>query len=103
MIYVLTQTGVQLSSYPLTWHEGDPNGDLTAGARPGTYIPRRGFGKVWRENPIVQQALGYATADERSYTGKAQFFERGILIDDPGDSLVWAFNVVVKVWDANPR
>lgn len=102
-IYVLGQTGVQLSSYPLTWHDGDSNGDLTPGPRTGTWIPRRGFGKVWRENPVVQQALGYATTDERSYTGKAQFFERGVLIDDPDDNLVWALNVVTNVWDSNPR
>jgi hypothetical protein len=102
-IYVLSQTGVQLSSYPLTWHNGDPNGDLAPGPRPGAWIPRRGFGKVWRENAVVQEALGYATTDERSYTGKVQFFERGVLIDDPDDNLIWALNVVTNVWDANPR
>jgi hypothetical protein len=103
MIYVLSQTGVQLSTYPLTWHDGDPNGDLAPGPRADTWIPRRGFGKVWRENAVVQQALGYATADERAYTGKAQFFERGVLIDDPDDGTNWALNVFASVWDSNPR
>ncbi|HEY8293283.1 MAG TPA: hypothetical protein VIG44_12380, partial [Thermomicrobiales bacterium] len=103
VIYVLSKTGVQLSAYTDTWNEGDPNGDLTPGAHPNTYVPKRGFGKIWRENGVVQQALGYATADEQPYTGKVQFFDRGLLIDDPANSLVWALNVVVNVWDNAPR
>lgn len=102
-IYVLNKTGVQLSVYTDTWNEGDPNGDLTPGPRPNTYAPKRGFGKVWRENSIVQQALGYATADEQPYTGKVQFFARGVLIDDPTGGLVWALNTAVGVWDNAPR
>jgi hypothetical protein len=103
VIYVLSKTGVQLSAYPDTWNEGDPNGDLTPGPRANTYAPKRGFGKVWRDNTVVQQALGYATADEQPYTGKVQFFDRGLLIDDPANGLVWALNVVVNVWDNAPR
>ena len=102
-IYVLTNTGVQLSAYQNTWTEGDPNGDLTSGPRPGTYLPRRGFGKVWRENAVVQLALGYATADERGYTARTQFFTRGLLLDDPADGLVWSLNLGANVWDAVPR
>jgi hypothetical protein len=103
VIYVLSKTGVQLSVYTDTWNEGDPNGDLTPGPRANTYAPKRGFGKVWRDNTVVQQALGYATADEQPYTGKVQFFDRGLLIDDPANNLVWALNVVVNVWDNAPR
>ncbi len=103
VIYVLSKTGVQLSVYANTWNEGDPNGDLTPGPRPNTYVPKRGFGKVWRENPIVPQALGYATADERPYVGKVQFFERGVLIDDPAGGLLWALNTAIGVWDNAPR
>ncbi len=102
-IYVMTNTGVQLSMYQNTWNEGDPNGDLTSGPRSGTYLPRRGFGKVWRENAVVQLALGYATTDEHGYTGKAQFFERGVLIDDPADAVVWSLNLGTNVWDSVPR
>lgn len=102
-IYVLSKTGVQLSTYQNTWVEGDPGGDLVAGPRPNVFQPKRGFGKIWREIAVVQQALGYATADERGYVGKVQYFERGLLIDDPADSLIWALNVLVNVWDNAPR
>jgi hypothetical protein len=102
-IYVLSNTGVQLSIYQNTWNEGDPGGDLVAGPRANVFQPKRGFGKVWRENAVVQQALGYATADERGYGGRAQYFDRGLLIDDPADSLVWALNTAIGVWDSAPR
>ncbi len=103
VIYVLSKTGVQLSVYRDTWNEGDPNGDLTPGPRPNTYAPKRGFGKVWRENPVVQQALGYATTDEQPSVGTVQFFDRGVLIDDPTDGLLWALNTAIGVWDNASR
>ncbi len=103
VIYVLSKTGVQLTVYASTWNEGDPNGDLVPGPRAGTYLPKRGFGKVWRENPVVQQAVGYAITDERPYVGTVQFFDRGLLIDDPASGLVWALNTAIGVWDTAPR
>jgi hypothetical protein len=46
-----------------TWEEGqDPGGGDAPG--PNLYYPQRGFGKVWRDNPEVQQILGYATTRE---------------------------------------
>ncbi|MDQ2786212.1 MAG: hypothetical protein M3Y58_14560 [Chloroflexota bacterium] len=103
VIYVLSKTGVQLSVYADTWNEGDPNGDLAPGPRPNTSLPKRGFGKVWRENAVVQQALGYATTDEQPSIAKAQFFARGVLIDDPSSGLLWALNTAIDVWDNAPR
>ncbi len=103
VIYVLSKTGVQLSVYADTWNEGDPNGDLTPGPRPNTYAPKRGFGKVWRENAVVQQALGDATTDEQPSVGKVQFFARGVLIDDPSGGFLWALNTAIGVWDNAPR
>jgi hypothetical protein len=48
----------------------------------GLYEPIRGFGKVWREQPGVREALGWATEPERA--------ERGLLIPfTSGGALVW--------------
>jgi hypothetical protein len=67
--------------------ESPPNGLLE---------PVRGFGEVWRNNPDVRSALGWATAAEIGATSTLQAFERGrvislpqlsallILIEDPG-------------------
>jgi hypothetical protein len=41
----------------------DPNLDLDPSRPPNTYQPRRGFGKLWRENPIVKARVGWATEE----------------------------------------
>lgn len=73
------------------------------GPRAGTYIPVRGFGTVWQQNPDVQQALGFATAPERGYSALVQRFARGFLLDDPADTLIFALNTVTNRWDSATR
>jgi hypothetical protein len=95
-IYVLTLADNRFRRFPDTWVEGvDPD---TGGETPppGLIEPRRGFGKVWRSNPDVRAALGWATGDEQGSTASIQMFDRGramflpqsghtiLLGDDPG-------------------
>lgn len=101
-IYVLSRTGVQLSTYANAPFESG-QATFIPGPRPGTYIPVRGFGVVWQQNAVVQQLLGLATAQERGYTAQVQAFERGFLLDDPGDSLIFALNTQANVWDSAGR
>ena len=63
-----------------TWTDDmDPGGGPAPVA--GRYLPPRGFGKVWSEQPDVQKRLGYAlTANEASGTLVVQRFERGLLL-----------------------
>jgi hypothetical protein len=63
-----------------SWVEGmDPGGG--AGPVAGEYKPKRGFGKVWAEQPDVQKRLGYAlTADEVGTQFGVQTFERGLML-----------------------
>lgn len=64
-----------------TWTEGQEPGGGSAPV-PNLYYPQRGFGKVWRENPEVQQRLGYAlTADEQVKQLVLQSFVGGTVID----------------------
>jgi hypothetical protein len=80
-IYVLfaDQPGVWYS-FADAWTEGSPAGG-GAGPQAGQYIPKRGFGKVWRERAEVQQRLGYAvTPEEFGYTGPLQQFENGVML-----------------------
>ena len=46
------------------WQEGDPVDDPTIVPPPGFYQPQRGFGLVWREQPMVRDRLGWAVAPE---------------------------------------
>ena len=46
------------------WQEGDPVDDPTIVPPPGFYQPQRGFGLIWREQPMVRERLGWAVAPE---------------------------------------
>ncbi|MFQ3566974.1 MAG: hypothetical protein SNJ59_08225 [Aggregatilineales bacterium] len=92
-IYVLTNDN-RFRFFIDTWVSGvDPEsgGELPP---PGLVEPVRGFGNVWRSNPSVRAALGWAVAAEAGDLATLQLFERGraiylparaetfILIDD---------------------
>lgn len=69
-IYVTRTSPLPLAHtrYPDTAAEGAPvPPPLSPPA--GRYEPIRGFGKVWREQPGVREALGWAVEPERGATG----------------------------------
>ncbi|MEO0561730.1 MAG: hypothetical protein AAF125_06435 [Chloroflexota bacterium] len=75
-IYAFSVSGEYLS-YPDTWTSGvDPE---RGGETPpdGLIEPIRGFGKVWRDNPIVRNTLGWATGTELGGTAEVVLFENG--------------------------
>ncbi len=86
MIYVIARDGAGLpvgswASFPDEWDERQPAGG-GAGPAPGQYIPQRGFGKVWRDNPEVRRLLGYAvTPTEEALTLIVQPFAAGLVVD----------------------
>ncbi|NDJ55216.1 MAG: hypothetical protein GYB68_19260 [Chloroflexi bacterium] len=55
-----------------TWVEGEPEDDPNLTPPEGLRQPRRGLGKVWREQPGVQDALGWAISEERAFIGTLQ-------------------------------
>ncbi len=56
ILVIFNDTPQRFISYQDQWREGDPE---TGGevAPAGTFTPRRGFGKVWREQLGVRRAL----------------------------------------------
>jgi hypothetical protein len=54
-------------AYADTFSEGEPETDPALVAPEGLIQPKRGFGKVWRENGPVRAALGWATEIELPY------------------------------------
>lgn len=54
-------------------------GDITYPETPpfGMYLPQRGFGSVWVNNPAIQEKLGWATAPEQSYITTRQEVKNG--------------------------
>jgi hypothetical protein len=78
-IYALLNNGTY-QRFNDTWQEGvDP---ASSGAVPpqGMLEPVRGFGKVWRENPMVRDTLGWALTGESGGTAQILMFERGEML-----------------------
>lgn len=79
-VYVLFNDQSAWYAFADSWTEGmDAGGG--AGPAAGQFKPKRGFGKVWREQPDVQKRLGYAlSADEIGTSLVIQPFERGTML-----------------------
>lgn len=90
IIYVLPNDG--------TYHRFNdtfnPETDAATGdeAPPeGLVAPVLGFGKVWRMNTAMRDALGWATAPEQSGTGEFQMFERGEMLSLSQTEKIYVF------------
>jgi len=78
-IYVLYNNGTW-QGFNDTWTSAEPEWDPLIVPPAGYYQPKRGFGKVWRENVTVRNALSWATTEERGFFGSVQPFERGVML-----------------------
>lgn len=70
-IYVLYPGGAW-QRFADTWTEAEPESDPALAPPDGHFQPVRGFGKVWREQLEVQEALGWATSPELGFTSQLQ-------------------------------
>ena len=59
------------------------------GAPVGALVPERAFGKLWREQAPVRQALGWATGADESLPGAVEEFDGGLMLWT-GDRIVYA-------------
>ncbi len=81
-IYVLSGTrGGSFSVYPNTWREGEELAELDPPS--GLHAPVRGFGKVWRNYPAVNDALGWGLRPEAAIKGVFQRYEKGTMLWSP--------------------
>ncbi len=87
-IYVIYAKGVW-TSYADTWDATQPEGGGEAPPRPDLRAPKRGFGKVWREQLGNGAEIGWATGEEHAVTGAFQRFERGLVLFGQPDSTWW--------------
>ncbi|MFN8529542.1 MAG: LysM domain-containing protein [Anaerolineae bacterium] len=72
LIYVLYNNGFW-EAYPDTWDSSQPASDETITPPRDRTQPVEAFGSVWRENPTVRAALGWAYAPAASFSGRVQF------------------------------
>jgi len=70
-----------------TWQEGEPESDPSIVAPDGLHQPIRGFGKIWRENPDIREALGWGLDPEIGHLTRYRFFEGEMVEGDDGEMM----------------
>ncbi len=78
-IYVLYNSG-DWQSYDDTWTTAEREWDPSIFAPAGLYQPKRGFGKIWRNNSPVRDGLGWGTMEERALNASIQPFSGGLML-----------------------
>jgi hypothetical protein len=68
--------------YDDTFQEGEPEIDPNLEPPEGLLQPRRGFGKLWRDNPQLQDGLGWATTPEFELTSNYTYIAGGYVEGD---------------------
>ena len=66
-----------------TWADGEPDSDPGLEPPAGLLQPVRGFGKVWRGNGFVRDALGWATTGEQGTAILWQTYDNGWMMTGP--------------------
>jgi hypothetical protein len=79
LVYALYNDGTW-QSFVDTWLDGDLEWDTTIVPPAGYYQPKRGFGKVWREQPGVRDKLSWATTEERGLGASWQAYQGGLML-----------------------
>lgn len=66
-IYVLYDDTIYPDGWAVfedSWEEGDPVEDPSLVPPPGLFQPQRGFGLIWRDEPMIRDRLGWALSPE---------------------------------------
>lgn len=80
--------------YEDLFQEGDPESDPDIVPPDDTLQqPVRGFGRLWRDNGEVREALGWATSDEFGFVTSYEYhptlrFEDGVFVAAPGEHVM---------------
>ncbi len=70
--------------YDDTWRDGLPESDPSIEVPEGFVQPIRGFGKLWRENDLVRNELGWGLGDEYGFWVD-YIYEYGGTLDEDGE------------------
>ena len=90
------------NAYIDEWDPVEPEVDLALEPPAGMYQPVRGFGLIWRDQPTIQERLGWATGGEVAFetalqrTSYAKYNETYIRASD-GD--IWHLKAERSGWD----
>ena len=80
--------------YEDTFVEGEPESDPELVPPEGMEQPTRGFGKLWRENPDLREALGWAITPEFGFVTRYEYHPGGTTAaPEPG------FHVLLSLYE----
>jgi hypothetical protein len=84
-IWVMIVTGEGRGDWQIyedTYTDGEPESDPELVPPEGMEQPLRGFGKLWRDNPDIREALGWAITPEFGFVTRYEYHPGGT-IDAP--------------------
>jgi hypothetical protein len=95
--------------YEDTFNEGEPETDPELVPPPGMEQPTRGFGKLWRDNPDLRAALGWAITPEFGFVTRYEYHPGGTIdAPEPGHHVLlslyeeaFRFNERNQTWRLN--
>lgn len=95
--------------YEDTFTEGEPETDPELVPPPGMEQPTRGFGKLWRDNPDLRAALGWAITPEFGFVTRYEYHPGGTIdAPEPGHHVLlslyeeaFRFNERNQTWRLN--
>ena len=91
--------GRSYRTYNDTFMDGELETDPNINPPGGLVQPKRGFGKVWRENDEVRQHLGWATADETGFETWRQSYQ-GMGMHN---ITVWVKDIDLRILQLDPN
>ncbi len=95
--------------YNDTYQEGEPEIDPNLVPPAGLYQPRRGFGKLWRNHPELQEGLGWAITPEFELTSHYTYIAGGYVQNNqyfpgPGEHrLTTLYNESISFFESDIR
>ncbi len=95
-VMIVTEEGRgDWSVYTDDFEEGEPETDPDLTAPTGMEQPRRGFGKLWRENPEIMDALGWAITPEFGYVTRYEYH----CIQEENAACVDGYHIVTSLYE----
>ncbi|PJF40540.1 MAG: hypothetical protein D6737_01600 [Chloroflexi bacterium] len=113
VLKITDETGGTWEVYEDLFEEGDVEFDPDIIPPENMYQPERGFGKLWRDNPEIRQALGWGITPEFGYVSSYEYYpggtiENGEYVAGPGHHIwfslygeAFRFNEIDKTWELN--
>ncbi len=95
--------------YNDTFVDGEQEVDPTLIPPDGTFQPRRGFGKLWRNHPEIREGLGWAITPEFELTSKYRYIAGGVVdngqyMPGPGEHrLTTLYNESISFYEGDVR